>query len=116
GPPSSGSMTRPGADVGQALTPSALQPGMTFNRYRLEAELGRGGMGVVWRARQVDLDRDVAIKMLLQGQLAHEKLRGRFVQEARAVARLVHPNVVTVHDVGEEQGILFFTMDLVDGP
>ena len=54
--------------------------------------------------------------MLIQGPLAGERVRSRFIAEAKAVARMVHPNVVTVHDVGDEGGILFFTMDFVEGP
>jgi len=96
--------------------PAELRPGAPFSRYRLVEELGRGGMGVVWKARQLDLDRDVAVKMLLQGAFADDRLRQRFLAEARAVARLVHPNIVAIHDVGSEDGILYFTMEFVDGP
>ena len=113
---SSGFTAQPSGGTQSAFTPAGLRPGMHFNRYRLEEELGRGAMGIVWRARQLDLERDVALKMLLQGTLATEELRRRFVNEAKAVARLVHPNVVTIHDVGEQDGILFFTMDFVNGP
>ncbi|MCO5166717.1 MAG: protein kinase [Planctomycetes bacterium] len=113
--------------AGPEPTPSASQgtllsrvrtftPGETFGRYRLESELGRGGMGVVWRARQLDLDRPVAVKMLLAGATGDERKRRRFLAEARAVARLVHPNIVAIHDVGEHEGVLYFTMDLVEGP
>ncbi|MBX3467529.1 MAG: serine/threonine protein kinase [Planctomycetes bacterium] len=73
-------------------------------------------MGVVWRARQLDLDRPVAVKMLLAGATGDDRRRRRFLAEARAVARLVHPNIVSIHDVGEHEGVLYFTMDLVEGP
>jgi tetratricopeptide (TPR) repeat protein/predicted Ser/Thr protein kinase len=102
--------------AGAQSFPHTLQPGSQFGRYQLQQELGRGAMGIVWRARQVDLDRDVAIKMLLQGPVAGDRVRSRFLAEARSVARLVHPNIVAIHDVGERDGIHFFTMDFVDGP
>jgi tetratricopeptide (TPR) repeat protein/predicted Ser/Thr protein kinase len=108
--------------TGPAPTPSVLgrmrsfAAGEMFGRYRLETELGRGGMGVVWRARQLDLDRPVAIKMLLTGTSADDRRRRRFIAEARAVAKLDHPNIVSIHEVGEQDGVMFFTMDLVDGP
>ncbi|MBL4849796.1 MAG: protein kinase [Planctomycetes bacterium] len=97
--------------------PALLAAGSIFSRrYRLDEELGRGAMGLVWKAHQLDLDRPVALKMLLQGSLASESLRKRFVDEARSVGRLDHPNIVKVHDVGEEDGILWFTMAYVSGP
>jgi tetratricopeptide (TPR) repeat protein len=101
----------------QTTRPGQLEVGAIFaRRYRLDQELGRGAMGIVWKAQQLDLDRPVALKMLLQGSMAGDSLRRRFVDEARSVARLDHPNVVKVHDVGEEDGILFFTMDYISGP
>jgi len=101
----------------QVTRPGQLEVGAIFaRRYRLDEELGRGAMGIVWKAQQLDLDRPVALKMLLQGSMASDSLRRRFVDEARSVARLDHPNVVKVHDVGEEDGILFFTMDYISGP
>ena len=72
--------------------------------YDVEAVLGRGGMGVVYRARDQRLDRPVAIKMLLSGAYASRAELTRFLREARAVAALRHPNVVQVHDVGELDG------------
>src|SRR5205085_10019807 len=84
------------------------------NRYRLEAALGRGAMGVVYRARDTRLDRDVAIKMIAP-QLLDDAVRGRFLREARSVARLGHPHIVTLHDAGEEDGQAFLVMELVEG-
>jgi WD40 repeat protein len=78
-------------------------------------ELGRGGMGVVWRARQLGLDREVAVKILPGGDLAGAEARARLSQEARATARLNHPNIVTIHDVGEDDGLPFLVMELVEG-
>jgi hypothetical protein len=82
-------------------------------RYRLEKEIGRGGMGVVWRAQDSILDRPVAMKEL--PHTADPDLRERFRQEARALARLSHPNVVQVYDLVEEGSSLYLAMELVEG-
>lgn len=86
-----------------------------FGKYQLLGELGRGGMGVVYRARQTDLDRDVAIKMILSNQFASDDEIRRFYAEARAAGRLRHPNIVGIHEVGEIHGQHYFAMDCVDG-
>src|SRR4051812_7185244 len=83
--------------------------------HRVESVLGRGGVGVVYRARHLSLKRPVALKMLLSGEYAGRVERGRFLREARAVAALRHPNVVQVHEVGEHDGRPYFTMELIDG-
>jgi serine/threonine-protein kinase len=83
--------------------------------YEVEAVLGRGGMGVVFRARHLRLNRTVALKMTLDGAYAGPRERDRFQREAEAVARLRHPNVVQVYDVGDADGRPYFTMELVDG-
>ena len=84
-------------------------------RYSLERELGRGGMGVVYLAREVSLDRLVAIK-LLPPRLAREPgLRERFVREARIAAQLSHPNIVPIHTVDDVAGLVFFVMAYIDG-
>src|SRR5262245_54401329 len=83
--------------------------------YSVEAILGRGGMGVVYQARHQKLDRPVAIKMLLSGVYAGPAELERFHREAIAVARLHHPNIVQVHDVGDCEGRPFFTMELLEG-
>ncbi|MGE3316598.1 MAG: serine/threonine-protein kinase, partial [Planctomycetaceae bacterium] len=93
----------------------ATPPPATFGKYQLLGELGRGGMGVVYRARQTDLDRDVAIKMILSNQFASEDEVRRFYAEARAAGRLRHPNIVGIHEVGEILGQHYFAMDCVDG-
>ena len=77
--------------------------------------LGRGGMGVVYRARHLKLERDVALKMLLAGEFASPRELERFFLEARAIANLSHPNIVQVHDVSEREGRPYFTMELVEG-
>jgi tetratricopeptide (TPR) repeat protein len=83
--------------------------------YEVLGELGRGGMGVVFRARQTSLNRIVALKMLLAGRLASAAEAQRFRSEALAVARLQHPNVVQIHEVGEHQGHPYFALEFVAG-
>lgn len=84
------------------------------DRYRLDAELGHGGMGVVYRGHDQELERDVAIKVLNQA-LFGEKERDRLIHEAKMIARLKHPNIVSVHDVGEFENAPFFVMEYIDG-
>ena len=86
-----------------------------LGRYLIDNVIGRGAMGVVYRARQEGLNRTVALKVLLEGEHASEARRKRFEREARAIAKLHHPNIVTVHEVGEYQGQPFFSMDLIEG-
>src|SRR5439155_12502617 len=83
--------------------------------YDLLEEIGRGGMGVVYRARQRSLNRIVAVKMILAGQFAGKQIAQRFRGESGAAAILQHPNIVAVHDVGLEDGQPFFSMDYVEG-
>jgi predicted ATPase len=84
------------------------------NRYRLDAELGHGGMGVVYRARDGLLDREVAVKVLSAAGLSDDA-RARLLREARAAAHLNHPNIVTIYDAGEFEGAPFIVMELVNG-
>lgn len=93
----------------------APAPGKRFGKYELISEIARGGMGVVYRARDTVLDRVVAIKMILSGAMASADERGRFQREAQLVARLDHPNVVPIHEVGEQDGLSYFTMRLIEG-
>ena len=86
-----------------------------FGDYRLDQEIGRGGMGVVYRAEQISLGRQVAVKMILKDQLASEPERQRFFAEARDTAQLQHPGIVPVYDVGEIDGRPYFAMQYIHG-
>src|SRR5215210_9093659 len=102
-------MTTPTLDLFNALQ-AVLEP-----QYRLERELGRGGMGVVFLATDTTLDRRVAIKAVHPELAAHQSIGRRFLAEARTIARLRHPNVVAVHAAGNADGLLYYVMDEVEG-
>ena len=97
-------------------TTVSLAPGTILrDRYRLDSELGRGGMGTVYRATDLELRREVAVKILSATSQTSDG-RERLVREARAAAALNHPHIVTIHDVGEASGFPFLVMELVSGP
>src|SRR5437667_6385839 len=89
--------------------------GVTLGNYTILAQLGQGGMARVYRAHQENLDREVAVKVLPPWFAAHRTSVERFNLEARLIARLSHPNIVTVHDADEYHGHLYIVMQLVDG-
>jgi Tol biopolymer transport system component/predicted Ser/Thr protein kinase len=89
--------------------------GRTLDHYQLECELGRGGMGVVYEARDLRLGRSVAIKVLPPGRVADPGRKQRFVQEARAASALNHPNIVSIYDIRSEDGLDFIVMERVAG-
>ncbi len=92
-----------------------LREGDVVGPCRLEKKIGAGGMGMVWRARHIALDRDVAVKILASRLKTRPHAVQRFLSEARAAARLNHPNILAVHDVGEEHGTYFMVMEYVRG-
>src|SRR5262249_28823388 len=98
---------------GDGTVPSPVIP--VVPGYTIEGELGRGGMGVVYRARQVRLDRPCALKMILAGTHAAREAVARFLAEARAIARLQHPHIVQIHHIREADGLPFFELEYLPG-
>ena len=89
--------------------------GRTLSHYKIVSEISRGGMGIVYRAHDLKLDREVALKVLPPALVADAERKARFVQEARATAALLHPHIATVFEVDEAEGTTFIAMELIDG-
>ncbi len=89
--------------------------GETISHYRILEKLGEGGMGVVYRAQDLHLDRFVAVKFLHEGCVADDERRRRFAVEAKAASALSHPNIITIHDIDSERGICFIVMEYIAG-
>jgi serine/threonine protein kinase len=100
---------------GDELSPAPPGVPATIAGYEILEVLGRGGMGVVYKARQTSLQRIVALKMILYAGHAGEAARARFLLEARAVARLAHPNILQIYELGEQDGLPWFAMELCVG-
>jgi tRNA A-37 threonylcarbamoyl transferase component Bud32 len=108
-------MTAPHSDGGSFTAPTPAQLAPHFPQLEILELIGQGGMGAVYKARQIKLDRFVALKILPQDPEADPAFAERFLREARALAKLQHPNIVTVHDFGEAGGMFFLLMEYVDG-
>jgi serine/threonine protein kinase len=93
----------------------SVGPGVRVSRYQIVDEISRGGMGVVYRALDVTLNREVALKVLPPDLVSNIDRRDRFIQEAQAASALEHPNIAVIHEVGDADGVSFVAMELIRG-
>ena len=93
----------------------SLAAGTRLGPYEVLSPLGAGGMGEVYRAKDTRLDREVAVKVLPEHLSSNSELRQRFEREARAISALTHPHICTLHDVGNQDGIEYLVMELIEG-
>ncbi|QDV32337.1 WD40 repeat domain-containing serine/threonine protein kinase [Tautonia plasticadhaerens] len=118
--PAEGRRSEPEFDLDRILgrparREEAVRPAAVVDGYEVQGELGRGGMGVVYKARQVVLDRPCVLKMILGGVHARPEAAARFLVEAQSIARLHHPNIVQIYHVGEWDGLTFLELEYVEG-
>lgn len=107
--------TRTAMSVMTAKIGGGLTGKETFGKFRVVEEIARGGMGIVYKVIDPDLRRELALKVLIKQEGADEDVIKRFMREARAAANLKHPNIIGVHEMGEIEGLYYFTMDYVKG-
>ncbi|MBA2475818.1 MAG: protein kinase [Actinobacteria bacterium] len=112
---SAGAVATVHSDAEPAPLATDLRSGTVLAGYRLEEIAGRGGMGVVYRAQHLHLERTVALKLLSPDAATDAAFRARFTRESRTAAALQHPNIVTVYDAGERDGLLYIAMQYIDG-
>src|ERR1051326_6560270 len=93
----------------------SLSSGTKFGRYEIRSKIGEGGMGEVYLARDTQLDRDIALKILMAEVARDQQRLHRFLQEARAASALSHPNVAHIYEIGEVEGTHFIAMEYVEG-
>lgn len=108
-------MNEPPSSKDSSVKPQGGILKKTFGKFDVISEIARGGMGIVYKVHDPDLRRDLALKVLLQGEGANENAIKRFMREARAAGNLNHPNIIPVHEMGQIEGQYFFTMDFIEG-
>src|SRR6202158_91780 len=92
-----------------------LSPGASLSHYRIVSKIGAGGMGEVYLAQDTKLDRKIALKILPAELAANQDRMRRFTQEAKSAAALNHPNIATIHEIGQSEGVNFIAMEFIDG-